>query len=175
MKKYLKLLFILTSIVPLIVCINVASTKQLRKELLAIRLENEALRETVAIFRAEQATLESIKQQIFFHNKAIHEDDAYVYAYAFYYHSKKHNIDWFDAVALAASESHFRWNVVSSAGCIGIFQINPSVWCKVMKVKEEELFNPIINIRLGMEIFSTYLQRYKCKVVAVRRFKGYLN
>ena len=73
-------------------------------------------------------------------------------------------------LALAQVESSFNYMAVSKAKCIGLLQINPSVW--VLDASNEHslkksgivqtrqsLFDPLTNIRAGAHIFSLYYRK----------------
>ncbi len=65
-------------------------------------------------------------------------------------------VDWKMVVAIAAQESKFDPYARSWAGAIGLMQVNH----RFSKYKEEELYNPEINIREGIRIIKENLDHY---------------
>lgn len=63
-------------------------------------------------------------------------------------YSAMYGIDPKVALAVAKVESNLNVNAVGSKGEIGLFQIMPSTYPKVSK---QDLFNPEINIKLGIQ------------------------
>jgi soluble lytic murein transglycosylase-like protein len=73
-------------------------------------------------------------------------------------------------LALAQVESGFNYSAVSNAQCIGLLQINPTVWVTnkdnkhnlkkaKIAVSVHELFDPLVNLRAGAHIFNIYYMR----------------
>gem|GEM_PF-1765633 len=80
------------------------------------------------------------------------------------------------AYAVMREESHFKRDIVSSAGACGLMQVLPStagilvkklkkkgVKLAVNKVSKEDLFNESLNIRLGIFFLGELLRRFKGK------------
>ncbi|MBO8127163.1 MAG: transglycosylase SLT domain-containing protein [Firmicutes bacterium] len=90
---------------------------------------------------------------------------------AFLEASRKHGVDLWLLLSVAASESHFRANVVSSAGCIGIMQIKPST-ARSFGVDPKRLYDPVVNIDLGTRYLKQLLDRYKDISLAIAAYNA---
>jgi len=86
--------------------------------------------------------------------------------------SNKYSVPVEVILAVAWQESHFKVNVVSSAGCIGIMQINPEVWTKKLNIPEEVLWYPQINIEVGTYILRYYYEKEGSWEKAIERYYG---
>jgi soluble lytic murein transglycosylase-like protein/TolA-binding protein len=79
------------------------------------------------------------------------------------------NVDPFFVLAVIRQESNFNSQVVSPAKAVGLMQIMPStggILAKELKVPDfdvRRLYDPYINIRLGVHFLSSQLARYKNK------------
>ena len=58
-------------------------------------------------------------------------------------------------------ESSFNPDAISWTGAgIGLMQVNPNIWLSVYNVTREELFNPWLNIKIGVQILHDYVTKY---------------
>lgn len=64
------------------------------------------------------------------------------------------------ALALAKVESNFSAHALSSAGARGVMQIMPSTGRNVFGVHEDELWNPRLNIQLGIDYLAQLYHQY---------------
>lgn len=64
------------------------------------------------------------------------------------------------ALAVAKAESDFQADVESHAGARGVMQIMPKTGLDVFGVKPRELWNPRLNIQLGISFLEDLLERY---------------
>ena len=66
------------------------------------------------------------------------------------------NVDWLMITAMIAQESEFNPNSKSWAGAVGLMQVIP----RFVEVEYEELYDPITNIRQGVQIFKDHMDHY---------------
>jgi hypothetical protein len=64
------------------------------------------------------------------------------------------------ALSMAMVESKFDTRAVSSKGAIGVLQVMPNVAWQEYEVPPEELFDPDVNIRIGLTFMKSLLQRF---------------
>ena len=64
------------------------------------------------------------------------------------------------ALAVAKTESNFRGNALSSAGARGVMQIMPRTARGEFGVAADELWNPRLNIQLGIDYLESLIRRY---------------
>jgi hypothetical protein len=64
------------------------------------------------------------------------------------------------ALSMAMVESRFDQRAVSSKGAIGVLQVMPKVAWEAYEVPAEELFDPDVNIRIGLTFMKSLLQRF---------------
>jgi soluble lytic murein transglycosylase-like protein len=77
------------------------------------------------------------------------------------------------ALAVAKTESDFRPHVVSHAGAVGIMQIMPATAFGLYKIKRAELFNPQINIRVGVRFLDHLIKKYNGRIdLALSHYNG---
>ena len=77
------------------------------------------------------------------------------------------------ALAVAKVESNFRVNVVSSMGAIGVMQIMPRTALLEFGVKRKDLFNPKINISLGVKFLDSLIKKYRGNIgIALSHYNG---
>jgi soluble lytic murein transglycosylase len=88
-------------------------------------------------------------------------------AYTIVSESRKNNIDPYLTVAMIITESSFRYQVVSRKGAIGLMQLLPNTAFYISAKVEEidlshknEIFNPVLNIKLGVNYFVYLLNKY---------------
>lgn len=70
-------------------------------------------------------------------------------------------------LAIIAIESSFNPNAVSPAGAIGLMQVMP-VWKKTLEV--DDLTNPEVSIRAGVQIFAHYQQMFRDEARALAAY-----
>ncbi|MDA8654075.1 lytic transglycosylase domain-containing protein [Alphaproteobacteria bacterium] len=77
------------------------------------------------------------------------------------------------ALAIAHVESNFKYNAVSHKGAIGVMQIMPATAWGEFRIKRHQLFNPRINIRIGIQFMEQLLNRYRGRVdLALSHYNG---
>ena len=77
------------------------------------------------------------------------------------------------AIAVAKVESDLRSDVVSNKGAIGVMQIMPRTGLLEFGVKRKDLFNPIINIKIGVKFLDQLIKKYKGNIgVALSHYNG---
>ena len=76
-------------------------------------------------------------------------------------------------LALAATESNFNPNALSSKGAIGIMQIMPLTAKKKYGIEKYKLYDPQINIKVGLHFLDSLIKRYKGRVdIALSHYNG---
>ena len=77
------------------------------------------------------------------------------------------------ALAIAEVESSFRSNAVSSKGAIGVMQIMPRTALLEFGVPEKDLFNPMINIKIGVKFLDSLIKKYRGDIgIALSHYNG---
>jgi soluble lytic murein transglycosylase-like protein len=77
------------------------------------------------------------------------------------------------ALAVAETESSFRPHVVSHAGAVGVMQIMPATAYGMYKVKQEALFDPQTNIRIGVQYLEHLIKKYNGRIdLALSHYNG---
>ena len=77
------------------------------------------------------------------------------------------------ALAVAAVESSFRSNVISSKGAVGVMQIMPRTALLEFGVPKKDLFNPIINIKIGVKFLDGLIKKYRGDIgIALSHYNG---
>ncbi len=77
------------------------------------------------------------------------------------------------AMAVAKVESNFRANAISPKGAIGVMQIMPRTALLEFGVKRKDLFNPKINIKIGIKFLDNLIKAYKGDIgVALSHYNG---
>ena len=85
-------------------------------------------------------------------------------------YAQEYEVDELLIYAMIKAESNFKTNSVSSSGAIGLMQLMEETAKEVAQkieyryTSKEELFEPVLNIRLGTYYFSELLQRYEGNV-----------
>jgi len=64
------------------------------------------------------------------------------------------------ALSMAKVESRFDHKAVSPKGAIGVLQVMPYVAWEEYEVSAEKLFDPDVNIRVGLTVMKSLLQRF---------------
>ena len=77
------------------------------------------------------------------------------------------------AIAVAKVESNLRSDAVSNKGAIGVMQIMPRTGLLEFGVKRKDLFNPIINIKIGVKFLDQLIKKYRGNIgVALSHYNG---
>lgn len=77
------------------------------------------------------------------------------------------------ALAIAEVESNFNAYALSSAGAMGVMQIMPATAENVFGVPSNQLYNPKINIRVGITFIKQLLSRYDQRLdIALSHYNG---
>jgi len=97
-------------------------------------------------------------------NRKIYEKMAKSFAKYISDSSKKYKIPLMYIVSLISIESDFRFSVKSDKGAIGLMQINPKVWVKILKENgiinhKMDLYDPKKNISCGCFILKHYMKK----------------
>ena len=87
-------------------------------------------------------------------------------------YSEEYNIDKYLTYSIIKAESNFNENAKSNSNAIGLMQIMEATAIETaekmnLEVTEEELFNPEINIKIGLKYFSELLSEYNNYQVAI--------
>ena len=76
-------------------------------------------------------------------------------------------------LALAETESSFNPNAISSKGAIGVMQIMPLTAKKKYGIEKYKLYDPEINIKVGLHFLDSLIKRYKGRVdIALSHYNG---
>ena len=76
-------------------------------------------------------------------------------------------------LAVAKMESNFNPKAVSSKGAIGVMQIMPLTAKKMYGIERYKLFNPVVNIKIGLHFLDHLIQKYKGRVdIALSHYNG---
>ena len=77
------------------------------------------------------------------------------------------------AIAVAKVESDLRPDAISNKGAIGVMQIMPRTGLLEFGVKRKDLFNPIINIKIGVKFLDQLIKKYRGNIgVALSHYNG---
>ena len=77
------------------------------------------------------------------------------------------------ALAVAQVESNFNANAISNKGAIGIMQIMPKTASDMYGVPKHKLFDPIINIKIGISFLDHLIKKYKGRIdIALSHYNG---
>ena len=68
------------------------------------------------------------------------------------------------AISMAKVESNFNHKAVSPRGAIGVLQVMPQFACKDFEITPEMLFEPDVNIRVGLSYMKAYMERFDSDV-----------
>ncbi|MBU3003123.1 lytic transglycosylase domain-containing protein [Paraglaciecola arctica] len=87
--------------------------------------------------------------------------------------AKRHDIAPSLALAIAKVESNFNPEALSHSGAKGVMQIMPRTAEQAFGVSRERLFEPEINIELGIKFIKRLLDRYENRVeIALSHYNG---
>ena len=81
-------------------------------------------------------------------------------------YSKEYEVNKYLVYAIIKAESNFNQNAKSNRNAIGLMQIMETTAIEIaqkmeMEVSEKELFEPEINIKIGLKYFSELLEKYE--------------
>ena len=77
------------------------------------------------------------------------------------------------AIAVAKVESNLRHDAISEKGAIGVMQIMPRTGLLEFGVKRKELFNPEINVKIGVKFLDKLIKKYKGNIgIALSHYNG---
>lgn len=102
----------------------------------------------------------------------------YIYKY-----SNEFNVDPYFVLAIIKSESNFNENALSNKNAVGLMQLLDSTASEIalelgMEYKQEDLYNPEINIKLGTKYISNllnYFGNYQLAIAAYNAGIGNIN
>ena len=103
-------------------------------------------------------------------NYRLSKKKAFKYACYISEYSKKYDIEANLVIAFITIESSARSNITSHKGAVGLMQVLPSIWCKEYSVSREELFNPKINIKIGILVLKRYIKKHKNIMKAIAAY-----
>jgi hypothetical protein len=87
--------------------------------------------------------------------------------------AKRQNISPSLALAIAKVESNFNHQALSHAGAKGVMQIMPDTAEQVFGVSRRRLFDPDVNIELGVKFIKKLLKRYDGRLdIALSHYNG---
>ena len=77
------------------------------------------------------------------------------------------------ALAVAKVESNFNANAISPKGAIGVMQIMPRTALYEFGVQRKRLFNPSLNIKIGIKFLDHLISKYKGRIdIALSHYNG---
>lgn len=76
------------------------------------------------------------------------------------------------ALAVAKAESNFDADAVSHKGAVGVMQIMPRTGWTIYRVRRDELFDPRLNIRIGVDFLQRLYRRYGRWDLALSHYNG---
>ena len=87
--------------------------------------------------------------------------------------AKRQNVSASLALAIAKVESNFNHQALSHAGAKGVMQIMPRTAEQVFGVSRDRLFDPDVNIELGITFIKKLLKRYDDRLdIALSHYNG---
>jgi hypothetical protein len=87
--------------------------------------------------------------------------------------AKRHNVSPSLALAIAKVESNFNPQALSHAGAKGVMQIMPRTAEQVFGVHRSRLFEPDVNIEVGVKFIKKLLERYDGRLdIALSHYNG---
>jgi len=81
-------------------------------------------------------------------------------------YAREYNVDKYLVYAIIKAESNFKADAKSESNAIGLMQIMEATALETankidLNITEEDLFNPEVNIKIGLEYFTSLLGKYK--------------
>ena len=77
------------------------------------------------------------------------------------------------ALAVAKVESNFNANAISPKGAIGVMQIMPRTALYEFGVQRKKLFNPSLNIKIGIKFLDHLISKYNGRIdIALSHYNG---
>jgi len=76
------------------------------------------------------------------------------------------------ALAVARVESNFNADAVSHKGAVGVMQIMPRTAWSIYRVRRDDLFDPRLNIQLGVDFLQRLYRRYGRWDLALSHYNG---
>ena len=140
-----------------------ASTQQ--TSIIKITAENVKIKKKISVLEKERRQRKTITNLIANYirsrNKSIGINQSFVLAESFVIYSEEYDIDPFFLTAQANIESYFEMFSKSNKGAIGIMQIMPNIWVKMIPfvTSKDDLYNPVINVRSGAFVIAHYREQ----------------
>ena len=76
-------------------------------------------------------------------------------------------------LAVAKMESNYNHKAVSPKGAIGVMQIMPLTAKKIYGIERYKLFNPVVNIKVGLHFLDHLIKKYRGRVdIALSHYNG---
>lgn len=87
-------------------------------------------------------------------------------------YSKEYNVDSYLVYAIIKAESNFDENAKSKSNAVGLMQIMENTAMEIankmdLKINKEDLFNPDLNIKIGLKYFRDLLNKYNNYYLAI--------
>ena len=77
------------------------------------------------------------------------------------------------ALAVAKIESNYQSDVISNKGAIGVMQIMPLTALMEFGIEKSKLFDPRINIKIGVKFLDHLIKKYKGNIsIALSHYNG---
>ena len=77
------------------------------------------------------------------------------------------------ALAVAKIESNFKSHAISNKGAIGVMQIMPLTALMEFGIEKKKLFDPKINIKIGVKFLDNLIKKYKGNIsIALSHYNG---
>ena len=77
------------------------------------------------------------------------------------------------ALAVAKVESNYKSDAISNKGAIGIMQIMPLTALMEFGIEKKKLFDPKINIKIGVKFLDNLIKKYKGNIsIALSHYNG---
>jgi len=142
----------------------------LTRQVYLIQKDVSLLKNSTFLKNKESSIEDKIKTLIKSVNHSLNEKDINLITNAFISASKDYKVPLPILLAVAWQESHFKVDVMSEYGCIGIMQVNPKFWS--FDLPYLLLFKPDINIRIGAYVLRYYYEQEGNWSSALERYYG---
>ena len=96
-------------------------------------------------------------------------------------YAEEYNIDKYLVYAIIKAESNFEEDAKSTSNAVGLMQIMEATAIETankidINISEEDLFNPELNIKLGLKYFTSLLEKYNnCNLAIIAYNAGIGN